>query len=59
MFAWSAHSSCRSWETRGVRRSPEADVVAGDGLPAPLLDELAVEEDDNDETARGLKLLAE
>lgn len=33
--------------------------MAGDGLPAPLLDELAVDEEDKDETASGLKLLAE
>lgn len=61
----SAHSSFRSCETRGVRRSPDAEVAAGSGLAAPpLLDEwlvAAAGEADADELqeASGLKLLAE
>lgn len=46
VFRLSAHSSLRSWETRGVSRGP-AEAVAGEGLPTWAEDAAA---------ARGLKL---
>lgn len=47
----SAHSSFRSWETRGVRRGAALAVVAGEGLPVrPEVFELLIP------VARGLKL---